>query len=400
MSNQVLLKKSAVAAKVPQASDLAYGEVAINYADGKLYFKDSSNNVKSFVSSAADLLTLIKTVDGTGSGLDADLLDGLSEASFARSGANTNITSLGGLTGAITTPTYIDFAGTSQTAAAGRLWYDSATGSWNAGMGGGNTTQQIGEETFVYAKASANITNGQVVMRTGTVGNSGVISVAPASINVTDPNLIIGVATESITSGSFGRITTFGTVRGINTSGSTVGETWVDGDVLWYNPSVTGGLTKNKPAAPNQKTQMAIVISAHASNGSIHIQQHDGTQLGGTDSNVEITSVANLDLLQYNTSTTRWENKAAANVSVGNADKVDNYHASESNTASTVAVRDSSKKITASGHVSTAGLFEHANVISEAYVIASGNNAFSAGPITVTTGGSVTIPDGSIWTVV
>lgn len=400
MANQVLLKKSAVAAKVPQAGDLAYGEVAINYADGKLYFKDSSNNVKSFVSSASDLLTLIKTVDGTGSGLDADLLDGLSEASFARSGANTNITSLGGLTGAITTPTYIDFAGTAQTAAAGRLWYDSATGSWNAGMGGGVVTQQIGEETFVYVKASANITNGQVVMRTGTVGNSGVITAAPASVNVMDPNLLIGVATESIASGSFGRITTFGIVRGINTSGSTAGETWADGDVLWYNPSVTGGMTKNKPVAPNQKTQVAVVISAHASNGAIQVELHDGTQLGGTDSNVEITSVANLDLLQYNTSTTRWENKAAANVTVGNADKVDNYHADTANTASTVAVRDANKKITASGHVSTAGLFEHANVISEAYVIASGNNAFSAGPITVTTGGSVTIPDGSVWTVV
>ena len=399
MANQVLLKKSAVAAKVPLAGDLAYGEVAINYADGKLYFKDSSNNVKSFVSSATDLLTLIKTVDGSGSGLDADLLDGLSEASFARSGANTNVTSLGGLTGAITTPTYIDFAGTTQTVAPGRLWYDSATGSWNAGTGA-NITQQIGEETFVYVKASANITNGQVVMRTGTVGNSGVITAAPASINVMDPNLLIGVATESITSGNFGRITTFGIVRGINTSGSTVGETWADGDVLWYNPAVTGGMTKTKPVAPNQKTQVAVVISAHASNGSIQVELHDGTQLGGTDSNVEITSVANLDLLQYNTATTRWENKAASNVTVGNADKVDNYHADTANTASTVAVRDANKKITASGHVSTAGLFEHANVISEAYVIASGNNAFSAGPITVTTGGSVTIPDGSIWTVV
>lgn len=400
MANQVLLKKSAVAAKVPQASDLAYGEIAINYVDGKLYFKDASNNVKSFVSSASDLLTLIKTVDGAGSGLDADLLDGLSEASFARSGANTNVTSLGGLTGAITTPTYIDFAGTAQTSAVGRLWYDSTTGSWNAGMGGGNITQQIGEETFIYVKASANVTEGQVVMRTGVVGNSGVITVAPASINVTDPNLIIGIATESITSGNFGRVTTFGIVRGINTTGSGVGETWVDGDVLWYNPSITGGMTKTKPIAPNQKTQMAIVISAHASTGSLLVHQNNGTQLGGTDSNVEVTSVGNLDLLQYNTTTTRWENKAAANISVGNADKVDNYHADTANTASTVAVRDADKKITASGHVSTAGLFEHANTITEAYVIASGNNAFSAGPITVGTGGSVTIPDGSIWTVV
>jgi hypothetical protein len=46
MSNQVLLKKSSVVAKVPTSDDLSYGEVALNYADGKLYFKNSSNTVQ------------------------------------------------------------------------------------------------------------------------------------------------------------------------------------------------------------------------------------------------------------------------------------------------------------------------------------------------------------------
>ena len=49
MAQTVLLKKSSVATKAPLASDLQYGEVALNYTDGKLYFKDSSNVVKSFV---------------------------------------------------------------------------------------------------------------------------------------------------------------------------------------------------------------------------------------------------------------------------------------------------------------------------------------------------------------
>ena len=40
---------------------------------------------------AAQLLTAIKTVDGAGSGLDADLLDGLSEASFMRRSANSGL---------------------------------------------------------------------------------------------------------------------------------------------------------------------------------------------------------------------------------------------------------------------------------------------------------------------
>tara|TARA_R100000329_G_scaffold5458_4_gene7097 strand:+ start:6192 stop:7973 length:1782 start_codon:yes stop_codon:yes gene_type:complete len=39
--------------------------------------------------SASEILTLIKTVDGAGSGLDADLLDGISSSSFLRSDTNT-----------------------------------------------------------------------------------------------------------------------------------------------------------------------------------------------------------------------------------------------------------------------------------------------------------------------
>jgi len=48
MSNQIILKKSSVGAKVPVAGDLTYGELALNYADGKLYFKNSSNQIQSF----------------------------------------------------------------------------------------------------------------------------------------------------------------------------------------------------------------------------------------------------------------------------------------------------------------------------------------------------------------
>ena len=41
MTSQVILKKSSVAARVPVAGDLAFGELALNYADGLLYYKKS-----------------------------------------------------------------------------------------------------------------------------------------------------------------------------------------------------------------------------------------------------------------------------------------------------------------------------------------------------------------------
>ena len=50
MANTIKLKKSSVAAKVPLASDLDYGELAINYTDGNLFFKDSSNAVQTIAS--------------------------------------------------------------------------------------------------------------------------------------------------------------------------------------------------------------------------------------------------------------------------------------------------------------------------------------------------------------
>ena len=108
MSTKVLLKKSSVLGKVPLTTDLSYGELALNYADGKLYFKDSANNIKSFDSApqlSLNDLTDVDTVstppvagnvlkwngsvwapavDATagGSGTDADTLDGYDSSYF------------------------------------------------------------------------------------------------------------------------------------------------------------------------------------------------------------------------------------------------------------------------------------------------------------------------------
>lgn len=49
---KVLLKRSSIAGRIPDSSDLSYGELAINFADGKLYYKDDSNNIKAFIDSA------------------------------------------------------------------------------------------------------------------------------------------------------------------------------------------------------------------------------------------------------------------------------------------------------------------------------------------------------------
>jgi hypothetical protein len=45
-------------------------------------------------------------------------------------------------------------------------------------------------------------------------------------------------------------------------------------------------------------------------------------------------------------------------------------------------------------------IYENLQTITASYVITTGSNAMSAGPITIADGVTVTIPDGSAWTVV
>jgi len=50
-------------------------------------------------------------------------------------------------------------------------------------------------------------------------------------------------------------------------------------------------------------------------------------------------------------------------------------------------------------NTTTKGLYEHAHTIAANYSITSGNNAMTAGPITINSGVSVTVPTGSTWVI-
>lgn len=245
-------------------------------------------------------------------------------APFALKGANSDITSMSGITGAIGSPTSIQMGnGSGTTLAAGKMWYDQTTGSWNMGMGNGNITQQVGEELFIYGKASAAITEGQLIVKTGTVGASGVITFAPSPTGLTINDGIIGVATENIALNSFGRITQFGVVHGINTTGASVGETWADNDTLYYNPNYVGGLTKVKPSAPYAKFEIATVINAGSGgSGSLQVLLQPGTTLGGTDSNVQFGTLANNDLIAYDSGLGYWKNIPGTSYGTGSVTSV------------------------------------------------------------------------------
>ena len=175
-----------------------------------------------------------------------------------------------------------------------------------------NVLQPVGEAQYFYIKADSTITKGQLIMFTGAVGASGVIRGAPAT-GLTDGQYLIGLAAENIATNGFGLVTSFGHVRGWNTTGAPVGETWADGDILYYNPSVPGGLTKTQPVAPNVKATIAAVVNAApAGSGDVFVRVSTGSVLGGTDSNVQFGTLAANNLIQYNG--TYWTNVTPAAV--------------------------------------------------------------------------------------
>ena len=209
----------------------------------------------------------------------------------------------------VVTATTIDFdINYTGSSAEGRLSWNGEDGTLDLGMGGGNVTQQIGQEIYYRVKnqSGATISNGRVIRNAGAVGASGRILGEYMIADGTYPFAkTLGIATEDIANGDDGFVTEFGVVRGIDTTGSLYGESWSDGDVLYVSPTIPGGLTAVEPNAPNQVLEMGVVLNADI-NGSIFVDRHLSTKLGDI-SDVQTTGATNGDLIIYNSATTVWE---------------------------------------------------------------------------------------------
>lgn len=169
-----------------------------------------------------------------------------------------------------------------------------------------NVNQAVGESQYYYIKASSAIAKGELVMFDGSVGASGVLKGKPAT-GITNGQLIMGVAAEAIALNGFGLVSRFGLVRGFNTTGTPYGETWADGDILYYNPSFPGGLTKNLPAAPIPHVVVAAVVNAAtAGSGSVFVRVQ-AEPLVSQLSDVYAPTPATGDVLVYDGIQQRWE---------------------------------------------------------------------------------------------
>jgi hypothetical protein len=304
-------------------------------------------------------------------------------APFALKGANSDITSMTGVTGGISSPDFVQFdTAATVTDATGKLYYNNADMYQTlAFQMNGSVVQHVGEELYYRVKLTASTTKGQVMMFTGTLGASGGLTAAPATGLLADQsNYILGVAMDTGITNDWITVVNFGEVKQIDTTGGA--ESWVQGQVLYYNPSVTGGLTKTKPTTPNAIAVMAAVVHVGSSNGILFVRPTYGSVLGGTDGNVEFTTLTNGDVIVYDSAQQRWENAAQSTLAVGSA-----------TTTTNVAGGAANRIVYNTGSGTTA--FIAAPTVSNTFLEWSGSAfQWSANPLGTVTSVAMTVPTG------
>ena len=221
MAVSIKPKRTSTPGNVPTTSDIEVGEIAINLADKKLYVRDASDNIFDLTESVTD------TSPELGGDLDLN---------------NNDIIGTGN----------IDIEGT-------------ITSTGNISTDGTIDGDVIGNQGY-YAKASENISKGDVVMFNGAQGSHLLILKADMSVSGFLPEWIMGVASEDITLGNFGFITSFGKIAHLDTEGFNG-----LGDTLWVDPDTPGGLTNSKPTPPDHVILIAAILE-EASNGSIQVR--------------------------------------------------------------------------------------------------------------------------------
>jgi hypothetical protein len=173
---------------------------------------------------------------------------------------------------------------------------------------GGGTVLQVGQEMafLVYNDTANPITEGTGVMYAGTNGASGHLQAAPMIANGSLPgHVFLGVMTETVAPGDSGFVTSFGKVRGIDTTAYPVDS------ILYCDPVNPGGFVTVEPDGPNLKLPVAAVITS-ANNGIIFVRAATGQFIKDCH-DVETSDAADGDVLTWVDAANRWEHKPPVN---------------------------------------------------------------------------------------
>lgn len=155
-----------------------------------------------------------------------------------------------------------------------------------------------------------------------------------------------------------------------------------------YVGTVTG-VSGTAPIASSGGTTPAISISQATTSTDGYLSSTDWNSFNGK---YDIPSVSGNTgkFLTTDGSATSWATVDALPDQTGNSGK----YLTTDGTDPSWATLDTDANST------TKGLYEHSNTISANYSITSGNNAMTAGTITINSGVTVTVPSGSTWVIV
>lgn len=220
-----------------------------------------------------------------------------------------------GATGVVTsTPTfdYIEFdpTYTSGVTQYQMAWNDT-DGTVELGLKGGNVNLSIGQENVILVKndQGSALAVGDVVYISGADGVNLLVKKAQADSDANSASTI-GVVAETMAINGQGFITTFGVVKGVNTNA------FNDGDILYLSPTTAGAITNVKPSAPQHLVLVGFCQKKSGGAGEVFVEIQNGYELQELH-NVEIDSLtlANNDVLTYNSTTQTWQNKTIASIS-------------------------------------------------------------------------------------
>lgn len=156
------------------------------------------------------------------------------------------------------------------------------------------------------------ITKGQAVYVTSANGTNMIVSKASNTSEATSSKTM-GLATTTGILNDQGIVVTEGLLAGLNTNSGN------EGDPVWLgvNGDLIFGLV-NKPTAPAHLVFIGIITRKSATNGEIFVKVQNGYELNEIH-NVKIDSgtLANNDVIQYNSATSLWENKQLTKSDVG-----------------------------------------------------------------------------------
>lgn len=194
-----------------------------------------------------------------------------------------------------------------------RMQWNADDGTVELGLPGGTVNLQLGQEQLIYVRnvSGVTISNGQVVARTGQIGNSRPnVSLADADSTNAYLRIPIGVATETIADNQSGYVTSAGLVRDVNTAGFM-------GGVPLYLSTTPGQLTTTIPGYPLDAVMIGESIMSNAVNGILHVQISPMKTYALLDAQYESrTNVAVLGLAVTNNNSVRIAADAALTSSV------------------------------------------------------------------------------------